>query len=302
MGTPAFAANILKGLYEGGFNIVGVVSQPDKAVGRKHELTPSEVKKTAMELNIPVCTPVKIRSDYEEVLKFDPDLIITSAYGQIVPKEVLDYPKYKCINTHGSLLPKYRGGSPIQTALINGETKTGMTIMYMNEKMDEGDILYQKELPIDIHDTNTILFEKLSDMALDMLIEFLPQLFEGNINPIAQDHSEATYAPILQKEIEHISFNDDVLNVYNHIRGLLDNPGAYFMYNNRKFKIEKVFFEECDNTKAGIFKGLEKDYLRIDCLNGFIRVYQIRPEGKNSMDAKAFYNGNGRNMAGERLG
>ncbi|MBO7676198.1 MAG: methionyl-tRNA formyltransferase [Erysipelotrichaceae bacterium] len=302
MGTPEFASNILKGLYEAGFNIVGVVSQPDKEVGRKRILQPSPVKQLAIELGLPVVTPVKIRNDYEEVLSFDPELIITAAYGQIVPKAILDYPKYKCINTHGTLLPKYRGGAPIQRAIINGEKETGMSIMYMNEKMDEGDILYQKSLPIDIHDTNADLFHKLSDLALEMLLEFLPRLFEGDFTPIKQNHEEATYAYNLDKEIEHISFNDDVLKVYDHIRGLLDNPGCYFMMKDRKYKIEKCFFEYDDKVDPNTFVGLEDDYLRFDCNNGYIKVYMIKPEGKNSMDGKSFYNGAGRNLTGEKLG
>ena len=289
-------------LFRSGFNIVGVVSQPDKEVGRKRILQPSPVKQLAIELGLPVVTPVKIRNDYEEVLSFDPELIITAAYGQIVPKAILDYPKYKCINTHGSLLPKYRGGAPIQRAIINGEKETGMSIMYMNEKMDEGDILYQKSLPIDIHDTNADLVHKLSDLALEMLLEFLPRLFEGDFTPIKQNHEEATYAYNLDKEIEHISFNDDVLKVYDHIRGLLDNPGCYFMMKDRKYKIEKCFFEYDDKVDPNTFVGLEDDYLRFDCNNGYIKVYMIKPEGKNSMDGKSFYNGAGRNLTGEKLG
>jgi len=302
MGTPQFAADILQGLVDSGYQIVGVVSQPDKEFGRKRTLRPSEVKQKAIDLGIPVITPKKIRLEYEDVLKFEPDLIITSAYGQIVPKQILEYPKYRCINTHGSLLPAYRGGAPIQRCLINGEEKTGMTIMYMNEKMDEGDILYQKELPIDIHDTNSDLFRRLSSLALDMLLEFLPKLFDGDIHPEKQDESLATYAPNLDKEIEHIRFEDDVRKVYDHIRGLLDNPGCYFIMKDRKYKIEKCFFEYSDDVIPNTFRGLEKDYLRLDCLNGFIKVYMIRPEGKNSMDGKSFYNGAGRNLAGEQLG
>lgn len=302
MGTPDFASNILLGLHEAGFNIVGVVSQPDKEVGRKRILQPSSVKKMALSLNLPVVTPAKVRTDYDEVLKFEPDLIITAAYGQIIPSEILDYPKYHCINTHGSLLPKYRGGAPIQRAIINGEEYTGMSIMYMNEKMDEGDILWQEKLPIDIHDTNSDVFKKLSDLALKMLLEHLPDVFDGNVNPIKQNNDEATYSPNLDKEIEHIYFNDDVLKVYNHIRGLLDNPGCYFILKDKKYKIEKCFFEYVDNADANTFVGLEKDYLRIDSNNGFIKVYVIKPEGRNSMDAKAFFNGSGRSLVGEKLG
>ena len=302
LGTPEFAANILEGLIKANYNVVGVVTQPDKEFGRKRELKPSAVKEMALKYNLPVLTPIKIRKEYDEVSALEPDLIISSAYGQIIPSAILDYPKYKCINTHGSLLPEYRGGAPIQRCIINGDKKTGITIMYMNEKMDEGDILFQKEIDIDIHDTNTTLFNKLSDLSLEMLLEFLPKLFSGDINPIAQDHSIATYAPNLEKEIEHITFTDDVLKVYNHIRGLLDNPGCYMIIKDKKYKIEKADFEYCELVNSNTFVGLEKDYLRIDCNNGFIKVYTVKPEGKNSMDAKSFFNGAGRSLVGEKLG
>ena len=301
MGTPSFASNILEGLILDGYNIVGVVTQPDKEVGRKKELKCSPVKEIALKYNLPCLTPNKIRNEFEDVLKLDPELIITSAYGQFIPNEILDYPKYKCINTHGSLLPKYRGGAPIQRAIINGEEKTGISIMYMNEKMDDGDILMQESIDIDIHDTSTTLFSKLSDLGLKMLREFLPKLFVGDINPISQDRSLVTIASNLDKEIEHISFNDDVLKVYNHIRGLLDNPGCFFMINDKKYKIEKCFFEYSDNVSPNKFVGLENDYLRLDCLNGYICVYEIKPEGKSSMDGKSFFNGAGRNLVNAEL-
>ena len=301
MGTPAFAANILDGLVNAGFHIVAAVSQPDKEFGRKRILKPSEVKAKAMELGIPVLTPNLIKEDYIEVLSYEPDLIITAAYGQFIPEAILNYPKYRCINAHGSLLPKYRGGAPIQRSIINGDEETGITIQYMVKKMDRGDILYQKAIPIQIEDTNSTMFAKLSDLALEMLVELLPKIFEGDIDSKAQDEEEATYAYNLEKEIEHIDFNDETKKVYDHIRGLLDQPGAYFIYKERKYKMEKVFFGLAQNTEASIFRGLEKDYLRIDCRDGFIKVYQIKPEGKNSMDAKAFYNGTGRTMAGEKL-
>ncbi|MBQ1482088.1 MAG: methionyl-tRNA formyltransferase [Erysipelotrichaceae bacterium] len=302
MGTPQFAAHILEGLFKANYTIVAAVTQPDKEVGRKKILTPSKVKEKALELSIPVLTPVKIKDEYEQVLSYEPDLIITAAYGQFIPSVILDYPKYKCINAHGSLLPKYRGGAPIQRAIINGEKETGITIQYMAKKMDQGEILYQRSIPIDIEDTNSTMFEKLSDLALDMLLQFLPKLFSGDVHPVMQDENEATYAWNLEKEIEEIGFSRPVRNVYDHIRGLLDAPGAYFLCKGKKYKMEKVFFEEYADTDPCVFQGLEKDYLRIDCEDGFIKVYQIKPEGKNSMDAKAFYNGAGRSLKGEKLG
>ena len=296
MGTPEFASNVLKGLVENNYNIVGVVSQPDKEVGRKRILTPSPVKEMALNYGLKVLTPVKIRKEYEEVLSLEPDLIITCAYGQIIPKALLEYPKYKCINTHGSLLPKGRGGAPIQRSIMNGEDKTGITIMFMNEKMDEGDILYQEEMPIDIHDTNATLFNKLSNLALDMLLKFLPEYIKGNYKAIKQDNAEATYTYNITKEEEFISFNEDVKKVYDHIRGLLDNPGAYFVANDKKYKLISVDFEYCNDTDAGLIRGLENNYFRIDAINGFIKVLKIKPEGKNEMDARSFFNGAGRNL------
>ena len=301
MGTPQFAATILEGLI-GSYNIVGVVSQPDKEYGRKRILRACEVKEMALKHEIPVFSPAKIRNDYQDIIDLKPDLIIASAYGQIIPKELLDVPKFGCINTHASLLPKYRGASPVQSAILNGDTETGMTLMYMNEKMDEGDIIVQKTLPIDITDTNTTLFRKLSDLGLEMLMETLPDLLSGKISSIAQDTEQATYCHKLGKEIEHISFHDDAKKVYDHIRALLEEPGCYFMLNDKKYKIEKAFFQYEENTEAGIFKGLENDHLRIDTDNGYIEIYQIKPEGKNSMDARAFHNGTGRHMIGEQVG
>lgn len=302
MGTPTFASKILKGLLVAGFNIVGVVCQPDKLVGRKQLLQACPVKQLSNDENIAVLSPERIRNDYQDILDLNPDLIITCAYGQIIPKQILDYPKYKCINVHASLLPKYRGASPIQSALLNGEDKTGITIMYMNEKMDEGDILFQEEMDIDIYDTNAALFDKLADLGLDLLLKHLPDIFDNNINPIKQNEELVTYASKLNKEIEFIDFNDNVINVYNHIRALLDEPGCYFVCKDKKYKIIKAFFQYQDQTNTNIFIGLENDYLRIDCLDGFIKIYEIKPEGKNTMNAKAFYNGVGRNIVGEKLG
>lgn len=196
------------------------------------------------------------------------------------------------------MLPKYRGGAPIQWSIINGDEKTGISIIYMTKKMDAGDILYMKDLDIDIRDTNASLFNRLSDLARECILDFLPNFFEGKFERIAQDESLVSFSYNLTKEDEYIHFNNDVLKVYNHIRGLLDEPGAYSILNGRKYKLIEIFYEYSDNCSPCAFKGLEKDYLRIDCRNGFIKVYKIRPEGKNTMDAKSFYNGAGKNLVG----
>ena len=301
MGTPHFAANVLEGLLDSGYNIVGVVSQADKKVGRKQILTPSSVKELALKYNIPVFTPFSIKDDYQNILDLNPDLIITCAYGQFIPGILLDFPKYKAINIHGSLLPKYRGGAPIQYSIINGDKKTGISIIYMTKKMDAGDILYTKEIDIDINDTNSSLFNKLSGVARSAILEFLPLFFKGEFNRTIQNEKEVSFAYNLTKEDEYINFNDDVLKIYNHIRGLLDNPGAYSILNDKKYKFIEVGFGYCDNSNPCVFVGLEDNYLRVDCQNGFIKIYKIRPEGKNTMDAKSFFNGVGKSLVGDKF-
>lgn len=301
MGTPNFAANVLEGLLANNYNIVGVVTQTDKKVGRKQILTPSPVKEVALKHNLKVFTPISIKEDYQNIIDLDPELIITCAYGQFIPSALIEYPKFKSINTHGSLLPKYRGGAPIQRSIINGDKKTGISIIYMTKKMDAGDILYTKEIDIDINDTNATLFKKLSDVARDSLLEFLPIFFNGEVNRVPQNEQEATFAYNLNKQDEYINFNRDVLKVYNHIRGLLDNPGASGIMKDKKYKFIKVGFNYCDNTSPCTFKGLENDYLRIDCQNGFIKVFEIRPEGKNTLDGKSFFNGSGKDLIGEKF-
>ena len=301
MGTPEFAANVLEGLISNNYNIVGVVTQTDKKIGRKQVLTPSPVKEVAIKHNLSIFTPINIKDDYQNILALEPDLIITCAYGQFIPFELIDYPKYKAINTHGSLLPKYRGGAPIQWSIINGEKETGISIIYMTKGMDQGNVLYQKVIKIAEDDTNATLFTKLSDVARDSLLEFLPLFFNNEFKRIPQDKDLVTYAYNLTKEDEYINFEDDVTKVYNHIRGLLDNPGAYSVMDNKKYKFTKVGYGLDNHTSPRAFKGLEDNYLRIDCLNGYIKVYEIKPEGKNNMDAKSFYNGNGKNLVGHQF-
>ncbi|MBQ1477035.1 MAG: methionyl-tRNA formyltransferase [Erysipelotrichaceae bacterium] len=301
MGTPEFAATVLKELLDHGYDIMAVVTQEDKKTGRKQILTPPPVKQVALEHGIPVYQPHRIRKEFEEIVSLKPDLIVTAAYGQIVPKEVLEAPRLGCINTHASLLPKYRGAAPIQRAIMNGEEVTGMSIMYMNEKMDEGDILYQKEMKIEEEDTNSTVFEKMAVLASEMLLEILPKIFAGDVYPMKQDHEQATYAPMLDKKEEFIRFDQDIKKVYDHIRGLLDNPGAYGLLEGKKYKFLKVGYERREGCEPSVFKGLEKNYLRIDAENGFLKVYQIKPEGKNGMDAKSFYNGNGKNLVSKRF-
>ena len=301
MGTPEFAQTVLRELLEHGFNVVGVVTQPDAYVGRKKVLTYSPVKKLALEYGIPVLQPLKIRLDYQPVLDLEPDLIITCAYGQIIPQALLDVPKFGCINTHGSLLPKYRGGAPIQRAIINGETETGITLMYMDAKMDEGDILVQEKMPISKDDTSTTLFEKLSHLAAEMLVRDLGKIIRGEIKPVKQDHSQATYAYNLKKPDEILDFRKPAKELSDQIRGLSDEPGAYGVINGEKLKLFVPDYSGEENGEAGLFVGLKGNAVCIACGKGTLLVNEVQPEGKKRMKAKDFYNGRGKALAGKRF-
>ena len=226
MGTPDFACNVLQSLIDNEYNVSLVVSQPDKYVGRKHILTNTPVKQLAIDNNIEVFQPEKIRSDYQKIVDINPDLIITCAYGQIIPEELINLPRLGCINVHASLLPKYRGGAPIHWAKINGEEKTGVTIMYMDKNMDSGDIISQEELVINNEDTTESLFDKLSILGANLLVETLPSILENNNNRIKQDETLVSYAYNIKREDERINFDDYGVNIINKIRGLYSWPLA----------------------------------------------------------------------------
>ena len=289
MGTPSFAVPVLEELIKN-YDVTLVVTQPDKEVGRKRILTPSPIKEVALKNNIKVFQPTKIREDYQEILDANPDIIITAAYGQIIPKILLDFPKYKCVNVHASLLPKYRGGAPIHHAIINGDEYAGVTIMYMAEKMDDGDIISQDKILIG-EDNTTELTERLSALGRDLLIKTLPDIFSNNIKPIKQNESEVTFAYNISKEDEKINWHNTSIMVYNQIRGLADNPGGYAIYNDKKFKIYKSTYEikEVDGEIGEIVDTNKR--LGIKVKDGIIYPLIIQLEGKNKMSIKDFYNG-----------
>ena len=290
MGTPMFSVGPLKELVNN-YDVEMVVTQPDKEVGRKRILTPSKVKEFALEKGIKVFQPTKIREDYKEILDVNPDLIVTCAYGQIIPKEIIDLPKYGCINIHASLLPEYRGGAPIHHAVIDGKDKTGITIMYMNEKMDEGDILYQKEIDILDSDNTSSMFDKLSVLGSEMIKEFIPKLINGEITPIKQDESKATYAYNISKEDEKIDFNDSSRNVFNKIRGLSDIPGGYAFLDDKRVKIFKSRIG--DNTKGnpGEIINIYDDGVGVMTKDKEIIITEIQIEGKQKEKVKNYLNG-----------
>ena len=292
MGTPEFACGILQTLIDEKYHVVAVVSQPDKKVGRKQIITQTPVKALALANNIDVIQPISIKDEYEKVLSYKPDLIVTCAYGQFVPSVILNYPKYGCINVHASLLPKYRGGAPIHKDIINGEKQTGVTIMQMIKKMDAG-LMYDKCIvDIEPDDTTAILHDKLMIAGSKLLKEMLPSYLAGNITGIPQNELEASFAYNISKEEEYISFNDDVNKVYDHIRGLIDWPVGYGVVNGHRIKIYQAKKELAKHDfKAGKIIKLENDKIKVACNNGSILLEEVQMEGKKRLSAKDFYNG-----------
>lgn len=294
LGTPDFAACVLEGLLEANYNVVAVVSQPDKPVGRKKILMPTPVKQVALKYNLPVYQPISLRKDYEFLKELDIDMLITTAYGQILPKEVLELAKINNINVHASLLPKLRGGAPIHRSIINGDKITGVTIMEMVDKMDAGRMYAKETFNIDDEINTTMLFEKLKYIGRDLLLKVLPDLLENNLEGEIQDESEVTYAFNIKREEEKIDFNKDVLSIHNLIRGLAEVPGAYCLLNDKELKIykAKVYSNNTnDNSDVGTLKIEGKNRLLVRCKDGYLELLEIKMEGKQKMDVKSFLNG-----------
>lgn len=289
MGTPDFAVPVLQKLIEN-TNVVLVVTQPDKLVGRKQILTKTPVKVEAENANIPVFQPIKIRNEYDAILNTEADIIITCAYGQIIPKAILDYPGLGCINVHASLLPKYRGGAPIHKCLLNGDEKTGITIMYMDEAMDSGDIITQSEYTILESDNVGTLHEKLSQLGADLLIEVLPSIVNGTNERIKQNEEEVTYAYNIKREEERLDFSKSGKEILNKIRGLDPWPLANFLLNGEEMKVLEATFKEGKSREPGEII-LEKKRLGITCQDGILYLTHIKPFGKKAMDIKDYLNG-----------
>jgi methionyl-tRNA formyltransferase len=292
MGTPEFSVPVLEALIEN-YQVVGVVTQPDKEVGRHHEIKPTPVKEVALKNNILVLQPQRIKKEYQEILGLNADLIVTCAYGQMIPKEILDAPKYGCINVHASLLPKLRGGAPIHRAIINNETRTGITIMYMVEKMDAGDILAQEETPIFKEDNVGILHDRLSKMGAKLLIETIPDLINGKIKPIPQKEEEVTYAWNIKREEEKIDFNQRTIDIYNQIRGLNPWPGGYALLEGKVVKIYEARISDSFFTtkKNGEIGKIYEDGIGVSTKDGEIIITKLQPSGKRKMLAKEYLNG-----------
>ena len=289
MGTPDFSVPVLEKLIEN-TNVVLVVTKKDAYVGRKKVLTESPVAICAHEHNIEVYKPNKLKEDYEYILNKKPDIIITCAYGSIVPKVVLDYPSYGCINVHASLLPKYRGASPIVASILNGEKETGITIMYMDEGIDTGNIIMSRSIEIEDNDNSLSLSNKLSLLGANLLIDTLPKIFEGENFDIPQDNEEATYVGMLKREDEHIDFNSSVENIKNQVRAFSPEPYAFINIDDTEYKISEVEIKKCDVSKIGIIVEVNKDSFGITAKDGIVYIKRIKPSGKKEMSVKDFFN------------
>ena len=292
MGTPEFSATVLKGLIEN-YKIRAIVTQPDKKVGREQKVLFPPVKQVGLDNTILVLQPNKIMEEYQALKDMEPDLIITCAYGKILPKEILELPRLGCINVHASLLPKLRGGAPIHRAIIDGYTKTGVTIMYMDEKMDEGDMISQKEIEITDLDTAETLHDKLSIIGRDLLIETLPSILNKTNNRIKQNNEEATYGFVIKREDEKIDFSKTKKQIYDQIRGLNSWPGAYCILDN---KILKVWESTKSNNSFpekinGEITNIYDNGFGVKVSDGEIIIKTVQPEGKKKMNAVDFIRG-----------
>ncbi|MBQ1877295.1 MAG: methionyl-tRNA formyltransferase [Erysipelotrichaceae bacterium] len=299
MGTPEFGRAILETLInEDDLEVIAAVTQPDKLVGRKQQIVYSPVKQFALENGISVLQPIRIRSEYQEILDLQPDLIVTCAYGQIIPEELLNCPPLGCVNVHASLLPALRGGAPIQHAIIDGYEETGITIMEMDKKMDAGAIISQQNCPIEETDTYGSLHDRLITIATQLLHETLPAVINRTYQPIPQDEEKVTLGFNIRKEEEHIDLNRGYQGVYDQIRGLIPAPCGYLIVQGKKLKIWEVRKGE---SAADMVTGTiiaEKKQLGLVVDERILWIDSLQPEGKSRMNAADYLNGAGRGING----
>lgn len=307
MGTPDFSVPVLQRIINEGYEVIAVVTQPDRPVGRKRVLTPPPVKVEAEKHGIPVYQPEKIRDEAElaKILELHPDLIVTAAFGQILPNELLEAPKFGCINVHASLLPELRGGAPIHYSILQGKDKTGITIMYMAEKLDAGDILTQAEVVIEEDDNVGTLHDKLSEVGADLLADTLPKLLNGELTSIKQDEAKATFASNIKRSDEKIDWTRAGEDIYNHVRGLNPWPVAYTLLDGNVMKLWQT-------KKVTGFKKAEPGTIMDVQETGFvvatgnetsILITELQPSGKKKMSAKDYLRGAGSFIkAGMRVG
>ena len=298
MGTPAFSVPVLEGLLEAGYDVLAVVTQPDRPVGRKKTITPPPVKEAALKHNLLVLQPEKISGspEMEKVIELAPDIIVTAAFGQFLPEKILQAPKFGAINVHASLLPKYRGGAPVHYSIINGEKETGVTIMEMVKKMDAGDILSQKAIPITKNDDVGTMFERLSLVGKELLLETLPKILANEITPIPQDETKVTFSPNITREQEQIDWHKTAEEVDNQVRGMRPWPTAFTTYQDNNWKLWEVTpLTETTTAEAGTIVKRNKKELWIACGQGTIlAVNVLQPSGKGKLAVQDFLNGVGK--------
>lgn len=294
MGTPDFSVDCLKALVESKHEVVGVFCQPDKPVGRKQELTPPDVKVEALKHNLKIFQPVTLKNGKGvEILEdIKPDLVVVVAYGKILPHDFLVYPKYGCINIHASILPKYRGASPIHFAVLNGDEETGVTAMQMDDGLDTGDILHIKRCPVGINDTTERMYEIMAPLGAQTLMETIEMLENGQLNPVKQDDSLSSKVGLLTREMSAIDWSKSAFEIHNKIRGLYSWPGASTTLNGKTLKIHSaVLSEKTANNKIGEVVD-SNGRLIVACGDGkCIELKTVQLEGKKRMEVSAFLNG-----------
>lgn len=295
MGTPDFAVPTLEKLYECGYDVECVFSQPDKPKGRGYKLTPPPVKVVAEAHNTKVLQPVSLKKDADEYINelktINPDVIVVAAYGKILPKEVLDIPKYGCVNVHGSLLPKYRGAGPIQWSVLNDEKETGVTTMLMAEGLDTGDMLLKVSTPIGENETAAELFDRLAVMGADLLIETLEKLEKGEITPEKQDDSLSSYAPMITKDMCNIDFSQNVRKIHKQICGLSDYPCAVTTLDGKRLKIYHSEIVSTTATNKDFGEIIDEKELVVACGDGAIKFTEIQAEGSKRMKTADYLRG-----------
>lgn len=291
MGTPDFAVGALESIIKAGHEVTAVVTQPDKPKGRGKELQISPVKACALKYGIKVFQPEKIKMpEAVEILRtFESDIFVVAAFGQILSKEILDMPKYGCVNIHASLLPKYRGAAPIQWAVIDGEEETGVTIQQMNEGVDTGDILMQEVVKLDPKETGASLFDKLADCGAQLIIKTLPEIEKGSLTPVKQDDSKSTHAKMLKKDMGKLDFSQEAIVLERKIRGLNSWPSAYTYFKGKTLKIwDADVVDQNVAGECGTVCEVTKDSFCIKTGKGYLRIKEVQLEGKKRMGTAAF--------------
>lgn len=295
MGTPDFAAGALEAIIQAGHEVTGVVTQPDKPKGRSGQMQFSPVKECALKYGIKVFQPEKVKRPeaIEELKRFEADIFVVAAFGQILSKEILNMPKYGSVNIHASLLPKYRGAAPINWVIINGEKETGITIMQMDEGIDTGDILTKKTVAIDRKETAESLFDKLQAAGAELITKTLPMIEAGSITPIKQEEADSCYAKMLDKSLGEIDWSQDAIVIERLVRGLNSWPSAYTYYQNKNVKIwSSEVVEGQEKEKPGTIVNVTKEYFDVAAGKGSLRIFELQLEGKKRMDTKTFLLGN----------